>query len=81
MDHLQLLHRNTQSPDPRDAYALFNEIQTAGQTDELEDAEEISEECEQESTAPAPSSSVVTEDLTRERRSVVDALITWKREV
>ena len=64
MDHLQLLHRNTQSPDPRDAYALFNEIQTAGQTDELEDVEEISEECEQESTAPAPASSVVTEDLT-----------------
>lgn len=27
IDHLQLLHRNTQSTDPLDAFALFNEIQ------------------------------------------------------
>lgn len=26
IDHLQLLHRNTQSSDPRDSFALFNEI-------------------------------------------------------
>ena len=63
MDHLQLLHRNTQSSDPRDAMALFNEIQTAGQAEETEEAQDIDEEYEQESTTTVAPASVISEDL------------------
>lgn len=64
MDHLQLLHRNTQSPDPRDAIALFHEIQTASLAEETVETEDIGEECERESAA-LMASSAVAEDLSQ----------------
>ena len=62
IDHMQLLHRNTQSPDPRDSFVLFNEIQAASQIDERAETEEINEEYEQESIT-AVNNSVATEEL------------------
>lgn len=61
MDHLQLLHRNTQSSDPQDAIALFHEIQTASQVEETVEIVDLGEECEHESIAVIRSG--VTEDL------------------
>lgn len=63
MDHLQLLHRNTQSPDPLDAIALFHEIQTASQAEDTVETEDIVNECERESIAAAVVNGVVAEDL------------------
>jgi len=48
IDHLQLLHRNTQSTDPRDAFALFNEIQSTQNVsiEEITEEEIITDETE-----------------------------------
>lgn len=43
IDDLQLLHRNTQSTDPQDAFALFNEIQSS-QSGPIEEIEELEED-------------------------------------
>lgn len=58
IDHLQLLHRNTQSTDPRDAFALFNEIQSTQNVT----IEEIAEE----ETIPDETETVVSSQLPEE---------------
>lgn len=59
IDHLQLLHRNTQSTDPRDAFALFNEIQTTQNLsiEEIENDETITDETETVVSSQTPEES------------------------
>ena len=65
IDHLQLLHRNTQSSDPRDIFALFNEI-----TDEtLEEGENLNEDTE--STIATVTSPIKTEESQQPAKEVI----------
>jgi hypothetical protein len=62
IDQLQLLHRNTQSTDPRDASALFNEIQLTQNVsiDELEDDETIPDDTEAINSSQPPEEYLIT---------------------
>lgn len=74
LDHLQLLHRNTQSPDPIDALALYHEIQAVGQVDWTDEEKVAPDEFDSESVANVTNNSKIIEDLNLEKEVLCGCL-------